>query len=559
MSKWKLSKRPLVAVSMTAALAAGVVGCSGGDKGGSGAASPSASSAASPSAAASAAASASATPANGKIVSSPLTLSYFVQLTASRPNGMNSLNDMEAYKELEKITGIHVDFKHPASGQETNQFNLMMSSGDYPDVIEWNWAAYPGGGRAALDSGAIVKLNDYIDKYAPNLKKLLTDNPDIRKQISTDNGDIYSFPFLRNAPTLQTYFGLGIRKDWLDKLGLQVPTTIDEWHAVLKAFKEKDPNGNGKADELPLLLNKGTFNWGNPIINAWGIRNDFYLDNGKVQYGALTPQYKEFLATMRAWYKEGLIDPDYAATDAKQKTAKVTGELVGAMDVTVGGGIGTFMNAMKDKNPAFNLAGAPYPTLKKGDKPVLGQMEPIFNGLGAAISKKNKNVVETVKWLDYKYGQQGSMLFNFGVEGKSYTMVNGFPTYTDDVMKNKDGLAFGVALTKYAIPFGAPISQDTRYMDQNAALPQQKEALQLWTQPDNKGWLPTLSLTSEEASKFATIMNDVKTYNDEMFDKFIMGAEPIENFDKFVEKLNKMNVQDAVKIEQAAYERYLKR
>jgi len=186
-------------------------------------------------------------------------------------------------------------------------------------------------------------------------------------------------------------------------------------------------------------------------------------------------------------------------------------------------------------------------------------MEPIFNGLGAAISKKNKNVVETVKWLDYKYGQQGSMLFNFGVEGKSYTMVNGFPTYTDDVMKNKDGLAFGVALTKYAIPFGAPISQDTRYMEQNAALPQQKEALQLWIQPDNKGWLPTLSLTSEEASKFATIMNDVKTYNDEMFDKFIMGAEPIENFDKFVEKLNKMNVQDAIKIEQAAYERYLKR
>ncbi|WP_127587472.1 extracellular solute-binding protein [Paenibacillus koleovorans] len=552
MHKWKQATRPVLAVGLTAALAVGAIGCSGGGEGGSGASPGATAGGASPSA--------SASPADGRIVSSPLTLTYFVQLTASRPNGMNSLNDMEAYKELERITGIHADFKHPASGQENNQFNLMMSSGDFPDVIEWNWNNYPGGGRAALDSGAIVKLNDYIDKYAPNLKKLLTDNPEIRKQISTDNGDIYSFPFVRNAPTLQTYFGLGIRKDWLDKLQLQVPTTIDEWHTVLKAFKEKDPNGNGKADELPLLLNKGTFNWGNPIINAWGIRNDFYLDTGgKVQYGALTTQYKEFLTTMRAWYKEGLIDPDYPATDAKQKTAKVTGELVGATDVTVGGGIGTFMNAMKDKNPAFNMVGAPYPTLKKGDKPVLGQMEPIFNGLGAAISKKNKNIVETVKWLDYKYGQAGSMLFNFGVEGKSYTMVNGFPTYTDDVMKNKDGLTFGVALTKYAIPFGAPISQDTRYMDQNAAMPQQKEALKLWTQPDNRGWLPTLSLTTDEASKFATIMNDVKTYNDEMFDKFIMGAEPIENFDKFVERLTKMNIQEAIKIQQAAYDRYLKR
>jgi putative aldouronate transport system substrate-binding protein len=541
------------AIAALVALAVVATGCSG-NGGGTDGTAPSTAPSGKP-------ADSAAAPEDGKLVSSPLTLSYFVKLAANRPSGMNSLNDMEAYKELEEKTGIHIEFEHPAAGQEADQFNLMLSSGDYPDVIEWGWNSYPGGGQNALNSGAIIRLNELIDEHAPNLKKLLDENPEIRKQISTDNGDIYAFPFIRNDPYLQTYYGLALRKDWLDKLNLQVPTTIDEWHTVLKAFKEQDPNGNNKADELPLLFDKGTMNWGNEILNAYGLRNDFYLDTttGKVQYGAVQPQFKDFLATLQSWYKEGLIDPDYAATDAKQKNAKVTGDLVGAMQVTIGGGIGTYLNAMKDNHATFDLVAAPYPTLNKGDKPALGQQEPIFNGLGAAISKSNEHPVETVKWLDYKYGDAGSMLFNFGIEGVSYTMENGYPTYTDEVMKNKEGLAFGVALTKYAIPFGAPIVQDKRYMEQNAALPQQKHALEVWTQADNSGWLPTLSLTTEEAAKLASIMADVRTFNDEMFDKFVMGAEPIENFDAFVDKLNGMGAQEAIQIQQAAYDRYLKR
>ncbi|MDF2923583.1 MAG: extracellular solute-binding protein family 1 [Paenibacillaceae bacterium] len=541
----------MTAASMAAVLTAAVLaaGCSDQKEEGAVTASPGASTAAT----------ASQAPQGDKIVSQPLTLSYYVQLTASRPDGMTSLNDMEAYKELEKRTGIHLEFQHPASGQEQNQFNLMMSSGKYADVIEWNWNNYPGGGRGALDSGAIIRLNDYIQKYAPNLSKILAEQPEVRKQISTDNGDIYAFPFLKTDPYLRTYFGIGVRQDWLDKLQLAMPTTIDEWYGVLKAFKTKDPNGNGKADELPLLLLKGKLNWGNIFINAWGIRNDFYVDNGKVQYGALTPQFKEFLTTMHSWYQEGLIDPDYAATDDKQKNAKVTAELVGATDVTVGGGIGTYMNAMKDKNPSFNLAGAPYPTLKKGERPVLGQAEPIFNGLGASITKNNKSIIETVKWLDYKYGEAGSMLFNFGIEGKSYKLENGYPHYTEEVLKNPQGLSFAVALNKYALPFGAPLVQDKRYMEQSAALPQQKEALNTWIQPDNTGWLPPLSLTTEEAARMSAIMNDVKTYNDEMFDKFIMGVEPLEKFDTFLKNLNNMGIQEAVGIQQKALDRYSKR
>ncbi|ACT04457.1 extracellular solute-binding protein [Paenibacillus sp. JDR-2] len=500
------------------------------------------------------------TPADGKIVSEPLTLTDFVQMSGNPAPGMKSFNDMAAYKETEKLTGIHIDFQHPTVGQEKNQFNLLMSSGKYPDIIEWGWGDYPGGGVGAMNAGVIIPLNDYIEKYAPNLTKLLADNPDIRKDVSTDDGRIYAFPFLRSDPYLRTYQGLAIRQDWLDTVGLQMPTTIDEWHNVLKAFKEKDPNGNGKPDEIPLLIAKDTLlNFSNVFLNAWGTTGRFNLQDGKVVFGPIQPAYKEFLQTLRSWYEEGLIDRDYAGTDGKQKDAKWTGDVLGASELAVGGGIGKYTTAMAAKNPKFNLAGAPYPTLNKGDKPVLGQREPIFNGVGAAITKDNKHVVETVKWLDFKYGEQGHMLFNFGIEGKSYELKDGYPTYTDEIMKNPDGLAFATAIGQYAVPFGGPFVQDMRYQEQNASLPQQKEALNTWMAVDNDGLLPPLTFTNEESSRLAAIMADVNTYRDEMFDKFVMGAEPLEHFDNFVKTIQGMGIQEALEIEQAAYDRYLKR
>jgi putative aldouronate transport system substrate-binding protein len=501
----------------------------------------------------------SETPADGKIVSSPLTLTYYVAMGTPAP-GMKSFNDMAAYQETEKKTGIHIDFQHPAVGQEKNQFNLLMSSGNYPDVIQWGWGDYPGGGVGAMNSGAIIPLNDYIEQYAPNLSKLLADNPELKKVISTDDGRIFAFPFLRADPYLRTYFGLAIRQDWLDKLKLQMPTTVEEWHTVLKAFKEKDPNGNGKADEIPLLIKKDTMlGFSNIFLNAWGISGRFNLQDGKIVYGPIQPEYKEVLQTMRTWYDEGLIDRDYAATDDKQKDAKWTGELLGASELAVGGGIGKYTNAMKGKNPDFKILGAPYPTLAKGDKPVLGQRDPIFNSVGAAITKDNKHIVETVKWLDYKYSEEGSLLFNFGIEGKSYEMIDGYPKYTDEIMKNPDGLAFAAAIGRYAVPFGGPFVQDKRYQEQNASLPQQQNALSTWMDVDNENWLPPLSFTNDESARITAIMTDIYTYRDEMFDKFVMGLEPIDNFDNFVKTIQGMGLQEALDIHQAAYERFLKR
>src|SRR5690606_27116471 len=142
---------------------------------------------------------------------------------------------------------------------ETDQFSLMFSSGDLPDIVETGWLGthVPGGPDNAIKDGRILRLNELIEEHAPNLTRVLDENPEWRKMITSDEGNIYTFPFLRGGDLLLTVHGLALRQDWLDKLELDMPTTLDEWEEVLTAFKEQDPNGNGEADEIPFLLEMG--------------------------------------------------------------------------------------------------------------------------------------------------------------------------------------------------------------------------------------------------------------------------------------------------------------
>ncbi|MFR8337370.1 MAG: hypothetical protein ACLVAW_12230 [Eisenbergiella massiliensis] len=139
-----------------------------------------------------------------------------------------------------------VEFQHPASGREKEQFNLIVAD-DLPDIMEWQWVKqYPGGPEKAIKDGVIIPLNDIFDQYCPNIKKYLAENPEVDKMIKTDDGNYFAFPFIRGEDKLCYTVGGFIRQDWLDELGLEVPTTVDEWHEVLTAFKEK------KGAEAPL-------------------------------------------------------------------------------------------------------------------------------------------------------------------------------------------------------------------------------------------------------------------------------------------------------------------
>ncbi|MFD0462567.1 hypothetical protein ACFQY9_12540 [Microvirga aerilata] len=156
-------------------------------------------------------------------------------------------DDWPTAKELQRLTGIKL--KNTASNATTisrEAFNLLMASGDLPDIVAGNELRHDFV-RYGME-GAFQPLNDLIEKHAPNLKKFLASNPEIKKAITAPDGNIYWIPYVPDGKYARGWF---IRYDWLDKLGLKAPQTVDELYTVLQAFRDKDPNGNGQKDEVP--------------------------------------------------------------------------------------------------------------------------------------------------------------------------------------------------------------------------------------------------------------------------------------------------------------------
>jgi putative aldouronate transport system substrate-binding protein len=488
-------------------------------------------------------------------------LTYWAELNGNIQSVKPTFAEVPFFQELQKRTGVNLKFIQPPANQAKEALNVLLASGELPDMIEYTWSKdFPGGPEKAINDGYILKLNDAIDKYAPNLKKYLKEHPEVDKQVKTDNGSYYVFPFIRGDDVLKTYQGPIIRKDWLDELGLPVPQTVDDWYTVLKAFKEK----KGVAAPLTFLgVPYALFGLdGGGFIGAYGVIKNFYLDNGQVKYGPMEPGYKQFLATFQKWYAEGLIDKNIATVDSKTMDSNMTSGRSGASIWNSGAGIGKWQPVIKEKDPKAQLVPAPYPVLKKGDKPKFGQKDFAYvPNAAVAITAKSKNVETAARMLDYAYGPEGHLLFNFGIEGISYKLEGDYPKYTDMVLKNPDKLAPAQALALYARGgYNGPFVQDKRYIEQYLTMPEQKDAVKIWSETDaEKYMLPPVSATPQESAELASIMNDMKTLVDEMSLKIILGADSVDSFEKYVTKMKSLKIDRALEIQKAALERYNKR
>ncbi|MDR6549184.1 putative aldouronate transport system substrate-binding protein [Paenibacillus qinlingensis] len=484
----------------------------------------------------------------------PIKLSYWVGLPTDSARVMKNYSENMFYKELEKKTSVKVDFQHPAIGSEKEQFNLLIASGNLPDVIEYNFTTYPGGPEKAIADKVIIPLNDLIDKNAPNLKKYLAEHPDLKKDISTDSGAIYSFPAIGVGHS-DVSSGFVMRKDWLKELNLQTPETMDEWTTVLRAFKEK------KGVKTPLTVTRDELK-ADRFIGAYGISNSFYLDNGKVKYGPVEQSYKQYLTQMNAWYKEGLLDVDFATQDAKAKDSKITNAGSGAFIAFIGSGMGKYLNAIPANDKTFDLVPLQHPVLQKGQEPNVFVAAFEYRGDGsAAITPSNKNAAQTAKWLDYLYSDEGNILKSFGVEGVTFKSENKFPKYTDLIVNNPEKLSVGEAMSKYLrVSTPAPgFVGDDRYTEQYYKFDQQKQAVDIfnkYVKNINKTRFPRVSHTNDEVQELSAIMAEVETYRDEMVLKFIMGSEPLTNYDKYVQQLKNMKIDKALILKQTALTRY---
>lgn len=467
-----------------------------------------------------------------------------------------SLNDTPYAKALKEATGINVTYIHPPVGQETEQFNLLVASQQLPDIINWNWISYPGGPQKAINDNVIISLNDILENgKAPNLAKIYSERPEFDKLAKLDNGTYFCFPLMRFDDILNTYIGPVLRKDWLEELGMEPPMTIDEWYNVLKAFKDK------KGATAPISFEDWTIISTNAFVGAYGSGRGFLLIDGKVKFGPIEPGYKEYLTLFNKWYQEGLLDPEWITQDRKAIDAKVTGSQTGAYLGTPDSWIGTYTKLMKEVDPNVDFVGVPNPRLNKNDPPPFNQKDwsvMLDNANNAGISTACKNVDLAAKLLDFQYGEEGMTLGNYGIEGESYTLVDGKPIFTELIKENKDGLTMKQAMARYLTNGlgGYPGVQLKDPVWQQRLFPCQNLAIEAWMDGNPDWRIPPVSPTEEESSRFANIMTEVNTYVLEMHTKFIIGQEPLDNYDIFVDNLNKFGIQDAIKINQDALDRF---
>ncbi|GIO39601.1 sugar ABC transporter permease [Paenibacillus antibioticophila] len=472
---------------------------------------------------------------------------------------MKNYAESELNTELERRLNVRIEYIHPTEGSAKEQFNLMLTSGDIPDFIVGTFGDYPGGREKAFEDGILVDIKNEIPKYAPDLAKIYEAYPDLLMDVETEDGRQFGVPFLKGDESIYTFFGGFLRKDWLTELGLEVPETIDELYTVLKAFKEQ------KGATAPFTGTVGNIK-GMYFTGAWGINQDYFIEDGKVVYGSIDPRFKEYTKTMVKWYKEGLLDPELATNNTKTIDAKITGNQAGATVGNTGSGLGKYLPLMKNKDPEFDLVAMPYPVLNKGDfNPFMAKDGPTVNNGAWNITTACENLPEALAFLNYGYTKEGSMLYNFGIEGVSYTMEDGYPKYTDLVTNNPNGQPIATMGQYYTRAFkDGPFVQDKRYFEQYMALPQQQESLKTWTKyakqvtQANKNYRGTL--TPDEVSQTTTKQNEINTYKDEMFLKWLMGKEDVDaTWDKYVEQIKKLGIEDIIQVRQAAYDRFIEK
>ena len=493
-----------------------------------------------------------------KIAPDPITLTYFINFDPKASATIQSYAEQDCYVYLEELTGVHIEFIHPPAEQVDEKFNLMVSSGDLADLIWRWWWGYPGGPGKAIDDGVIIDIKPYMNEYAPNMTQIMEEDPQIRKDMTTDDGRMYYFTFLHMWEWKRHTEGFMLRQDWLDRLNLKTPVTMDDWYDVLTAIKEQDANGNDDVnDEIPFVTSG--IGGLHRFIPAYGILREFYLDpsSGKIEYGSIQPAYKDHVAEMTKWYKEGLIDADFAATDGKSFTAKITGNQAGSFGGFLAGNMSTFMGLMQN-DPEFQLVGSKWPTVdtSKPNYNPSGIAARAPEGSGVGISPTNKYPEQSVRWIDFQYSGEGHLAINFGREGLAYDMVDGKPVLKDFILNDPD-LSPVNMLSKYGqCPIWNSYIQDPDGFTQILKYPGVRETADVFADSDKTLQLPPLTPNFDEAQKINSIMADIRTYVDENYMSWITGTQTLDNYDAYTQAIKDMGIDEVIAIYEEALNRY---
>lgn len=459
-------------------------------------------------------------------------------------------SDAAMFDKLAEATGVRLEISAVSTETAADDFMLRCASGDLTDMVQNAATQYTGGGAKAIEDDVILDLLPLIDEYTVNYYNIINSDPNIYKNLVNDEGQV---PALIGMYTDYYYTdqGFWIRQDILDKTGLSIPKTVPELDAVLDAFKNL-----GLTDSL-VVLSEGKCDL---LEVAYGA-NDRLVD-GKIQPGALTDNYRDYLKKLHEYYQKGYISVDfvtYNESDTKPPQDVVFNDMGGIFKEDVAA-IAGYLNSTN--TPGFDLQPMGQIRLNEGDRLDTG-----FIGVKAAdkfslsISTQCSDPKLAIQYMDYLFSEEGHMLANYGIEGQTYTMENGEPQFTDLILNNPQGFDWQLCQSLYINP-GFPCLtdlsvQEMTYTDaQKAAVPTWVEAYDSSdeTMP-NERWL---SYTTEESQHKADLQSDIETYQTEMRLKFITGQLDIDaEWDNYCTALEGMGIHTMEEINQAAVDRYL--
>ncbi len=430
--------------------------------------------------------------------------------------------------------------------------NLLMATGDIPNIV--------GGGKVKefVDQygpeGAFIPLNDLIDEHAPNIKAFFDKYPDRRAAATSADGNLYYIPYLPDGKYGRAYF---MRQDWLETLGLEEPQNVDELYKVLTAFRNDDPNGNGKKDEVPFFARQ----WQEVLrlVTLWDGRSsgsdsyhDFYVNDGKILHGYAGEGYRDGISNMAKWYSEGLIDAEIFTRGSSARDFLLSENLGGLTHDWFASTSG-YNGKLSETVPGFNFIPFLPPASAAGVRMEEHRRIPVKPD-GWAISHTNENVVETIKYFDFWFTEEGRLMSNFGVEGMHYDMIDGKAIFKQEFLDagpvNRSLYQVGSQLQGrgYFQDYGYEIQWSNEFALEGIALYDTIPDLFI---PDFLG----VAFDADEQKVYDRTWGTIRDYMLERQQSWILGNGDVEaDWDEYIAQIDSMGWDELMGVMQSAYD-----
>ncbi len=489
--------------------------------------------------------------------------------TVRTPSHTIPFAEIDSIKYFEEMSNIHIEWDEIPSASAGEKINIMLAAGTgLPDAfygcsLSQEMIVQNG------TNGILIPLEGLLAENGTYFNWLFEQRPDIKQALTAADGHIYALPCMPEQRFNYNQDQMFINKVWLDKLGLKVPETLDEFKAVLKAFKETDPNGNGKADEIPFTYqlsggavgSVGTLSATDigSVFGSFGVviyPNYLMLKDGTVEFVGASDNYREGLEWLHGLYAEGLIDEESFLGGDNQMGAK------GNMEEEV---LGVFMAFVRDHMlPPERVADyVVVPPLKGADGQQLwGKAKRVMiNTYGAfAITKDCENPEILAKWIDWLNMPNNNLAQRFGVEGKGFEIKDGKIYNLAETVTPPAGLNYSQYVATLAPSTNPPFIFTKEWLENyvqppmaQAKLEATKDVYEPFMDPEP---LPEFGLlmSSSVRKELATLQIDIVNQANQMKAEFIRNGVTDAAWDSYVQTLNQMDVARYVEIFQKMYD-----